>query len=133
MKRVLSLILCTSMLLLCLGTCIYAAEENLTVIPSIAQYHITGTLLADDGSIGIPVEINTYAKGEPTSESQIILYVSHTNTERIGMESDDAILKDRLNEGYIVVVLDYKNNPRATTPDLDWKMCIRDSSHTDLA
>ena len=122
MKRMLCFMLCLALLFPCFGTGVFAAGEDLTVIASIAQYHVTGALLADDGYIGIPVEVNTYVKGASTSESPIILYVMHTNTERIGLESDDAILNDLLNEGYIVVVLDYKDNPAAVTPDLDWSV-----------
>lgn len=122
MKQILCLILCVVLMLPCAGVTVSAAEENLSIIPSIAAYHVTGTVLADDGYIGIPVEINTYMNGASTSESQIILYVVNTNTERIGLESDDTILTDLLGEGYIVVVLDYKNDPKAVTPDLDWSV-----------
>lgn len=122
MKRLLCLILCMALMLPCMGTSVFAEGENLNVIASIAQYHVTGAVLPDDGYIGIPVEVNTYIKGETTPKTQIILYVMNTNTQRIGTEGDDTILSDLLDEGYIVVVLDYKNNPKSVPPDLDWSI-----------
>lgn len=122
MKRLLCLILCMALMLPCMGTSVFAEGENLNVIASIAQYHVTGAVLPDDGYIGIPVEVNTYIKGETTPKTQIILYVMNTNTQRIGTEGDDTILNDLLDEGYIVVVLDYKNNPKSVPPDLDWSI-----------
>lgn len=119
LKRVLSFILCLALVLPCMGMGVFAADgEN--AISAIADWHVYGETLADDGYIGIPVEINTYIKGETDENTQIILYVINTNTERIGTESDEVILTDLLERGFIVLVLDYKNNPKAKSPELDW-------------
>ena len=45
MKRLLCLILCMALMLPCMGTSVFAEGENLNVIASIAQYHVTGAVL----------------------------------------------------------------------------------------
>lgn len=122
MKRILCIILCAAMLLSCTGPYASAEEEAVKVIPSIAEYHVYGEVLADDGYLGIPVEVNTYVKEQTAVEKPVVLYVMNTNTERIGTESDDTILADLLEDGFIVVVLDYKNHPLSVSPGLDWSI-----------
>ncbi len=78
--------------------------------------------LASDGYIGIPVDIYTYHDGETTASDPIVLYVINTNTERVGTDSDKSIVESMLDRGYIVVVLDYKNNVKAVSPALDWSI-----------
>ncbi|MBP5428909.1 MAG: hypothetical protein J6Z04_06465 [Clostridia bacterium] len=48
-----------------------------------------------------------------------MIYVVNTNTERVGTESDTAIIRSLVDRGYIVVVLDYGNDDRATPPALE--------------
>ena len=122
MKRILSVILCAALLFSCMGPCASAEGEATHIISSIAEYHVYGEVLADDGYIGIPVEINTYVKEQTAEEKPVALYVMNTNTERIGTESDDAILADLLDDGFIVVVLDYRKHPLSVSPDLDWSI-----------
>ena len=86
--------------------------------------------LADDGYIGIPVGITVYfdsAKHEAVggyNGTPLIIYVVNTLTERIGTESDFAIIKDMLDSGYIVYILDYKNSPKAVSQELDFSVQI---------
>ena len=86
--------------------------------------------VSDDGYIGIPVEISVYysgndgdiVHGEVIDATPVVVYVVNTNTERIGTDSDANIIKSMLERGYIVAVLDYLNDERAATPDLDWSI-----------
>ena len=86
---------------------------------------------ANDGYIGIPYETTVYydsAKGAATpgymtlGATPVILYVVNTNTERIGTDSDIDILRSLLERGYVVVVLDYLNHPKAQSPALEWSV-----------
>ena len=52
--------------------------------------------------------------GTPT-----ILYVINTNTERVGTSSDISIIQSMLDRGYVVVVVDYLDNPKAAGHKLD--------------
>ena len=86
--------------------------------------------IADDGYIGIPVEISVYFSGENSdivhgeviNATPVVVYVVNTNTERIGTDSDVNIIKSMLERGYIVAVFDYLNDERAVSPDLDWSI-----------
>ena len=119
MKKLLSVILCAAMLLTCLPVVGFAQgpsggiaglEENL-------KYSLA---LADDGYIGIAVDLYTYYAGDTDEERPVVVYVINTNTERIGTDSDYKIVNELINEkGFIVVVLDYKNNPKSVTPNLE--------------
>ena len=124
-------------------------EDAFPAIQSqLASYQHGETItIADDGYIGIPVYVTVY--NDPNAEmvpstadtmthpydttepnyasltkggKPVILYVINTNTERVGTESDVNIITSLLEEGYIVLVVDYKNEKRSATPDLDWSM-----------
>ena len=97
-------------------------SANDSVYADIADYLVCSESLEDDGYIGIPVRISTYTKGSPTDMTQVITYVMNHAMPRIGTEEDTPILTDFLNDGYIVVILDYLSNEKAVSPDLDWSI-----------
>ena len=84
----------------------------------------------DDGYIGIPYEVTVYydyathgkakAGFMTTGATPMIVYVVNTNVERIGTDSDVDIIKSMLSRGYIVTVVDYKNNAKAQSPAIEW-------------
>ena len=84
--------------------------------------------IANDGYIGIPVELSIYydkTKGSVKSGyggTPIIIYVVNTTVERIGTDTDSEIIQSMLDRGYVVVTLDYKNSEKAVSPDLDWSV-----------
>ena len=83
--------------------------------------------IENDGYIGIPVQLSVYYDSEVPVTSgvggtPIILYVINTNTERIGTKSDTEIIRSMLDRGYLVCVIDYLQNEKATTPALDWSL-----------
>ena len=112
-----------------------------------AYQHSDTFTVENDGYIGIPVDITIYNDPTTTYEPStpdtmqypyettepnynsatkggkpVALYVINTNTERVGTESDVNIITSLLKEGYIVAVIDYKNEKRAKSPDLDWSL-----------
>ncbi|MCX7011415.1 MAG: hypothetical protein NTW86_02400, partial [Candidatus Sumerlaeota bacterium] len=53
------------------------------------------------------------------------MYLTHLPTPRIGGETDENLIQGFLEEGMLVFVVDYQNDPRAAAPDLfldidDW-------------
>ncbi len=122
MRRILCIFLCVALLLTCVSLPAFAAGYDGFRIESLEQYCVHSEELAKDGYIGIPVGIKTYAKGNSTAQSQVILYVVNTNTERIGTDSDETIITSMLERGYVVVVLDYQNHASSVSPDLDWSI-----------
>ncbi len=124
-------------------------EDAFIMIQSaLAEYQHGDTFtIENDGYIGISVDITIYndtaatyvpstldtitypyETTEPNYATSavggkpLILYVINTNTERVGTDSDVSIITSLLQEGYIVLVVDYKNEKRAKSPDLDWSL-----------
>lgn len=94
---------------------------------AFSEYRIGDTVsLENDGYIGIPVGITTYygkdnGKATPGyNGTPLVIYVVNTRVERIGAKTDVEIISSMLERGYIVSVLDYKNNKDAVSPGLDW-------------
>lgn len=53
-------------------------------------------------------------------EKAIIFYViNHTSYERIGQEDDVSILQDYIDQGYVVVTVDFKSHANATSPYIE--------------
>ncbi len=137
-KRLLSLLLLTAMLLpmfptlpmptFAAGTDAMDAIEADNTLSAYKQGDTTR--VSDDGYIGIPYEVTVYydyathgkakAGYMTTGSTPVMMYVVNTNVERIGTESDVSIIKSMLDRGYAVVVVDYLNNAKAKSPDLDW-------------
>ena len=69
---------------------------------------VNGTIVKDTS------KIDPSLSGTP-----IIIYAINTNTERVGTDSNKTIIQSMLDRGYLVVVLDYLNNPKATGHKLD--------------
>ena len=86
------------------------------------------TTVANDGYIGIPLEVSVYhgggtvKSGYAIDATPVVIYVVNTQVKRIGTDSDVDIIKSMLDRGYIVVIFDYLNNVKATSPDIDWSV-----------
>ena len=104
-----------------------ATDATLEIEANLSAYKIGDTITVEnEGYIGIPVKVSTYydtAKGATKpgyNGTPLIVYVVNTMVERIGKKSDTEIISSMLERGYIVQVLDYMNNKKAISPDLDW-------------
>ncbi|MBR3680783.1 MAG: hypothetical protein IKL79_02120 [Clostridia bacterium] len=85
--------------------------------------------IANDGYIGIPVDITTYYDAAKPTKSGCevdatnqVVYVVNAHFERIGTDSDVDIIRSMLERGYIVTVVDYKYHEKAVSPDLDFSL-----------
>ena len=115
MKRIVGAIL-AFVFVLPLVTANISAKEEAHVFDEIKEYLVQDSYLADDGYIGIPISVRTYCKlkvEQTTKNTDVIIYVLGTRIERIGTESDIDILRDLLDEGYIVIALDYLGDSAA--------------------
>lgn len=94
------------------------------VMPTLEKYCKAFTYLEDDGVIGIPAGLTAYYKGEQThADTSVVFYImGYVGAREVGKGDTLSILNELLDEGYIVVTLDYKGNPKAKTPDLDWSI-----------
>jgi hypothetical protein len=101
------------------------AEEETFVFEELRDYLVQDTYVANDGKIGIPMSVCTYAKIDPKetdSNTTVLIYVLGYNGERIGTEKDIDILSDLLDEGYVVITMDYLDDPKATVPEIIWSV-----------
>ncbi len=90
-----------------------------------AKYLAQATVRADDSYVG-KIQYTAYydtAKGAIKTGYEgtpVILYsINHPAIERIGTDSDVDIIQSMLDRGYVVIVLDYLNNPKATSPAIE--------------
>ena len=123
-KRLLSVLLLAVILVGTLPISTFAEEETY-VFEEIREHLVQDTYVANDGYIGIPMSVCTYAKIDPsetTSTTTVLIYVIGYNGERIGTERDIDILRDLLDEGYVVITMDYLDNPKATVPEIIWSV-----------
>ena len=126
MKKKLLLVLLS--LLICMGTipltALAADDPTGFVYEEIDAYRKNFKYLSNDGKIGIPAAVTAYYKGEKSNaDTSVVLYVmGYVGAKEVGKEDTLTILQDLLDEGYIVVTLDYIDDPRATTPNLDWSI-----------
>ncbi len=129
MKKVLSILLslclCAGMLIGPMGATAFA--DTPTVTPSAAAQTIK-VAFADDIKAeyaptaeeveGLPVLLTAYRRSQVEANGCAILYVVGSAAVRAGTDSDVSIVDDLLNEGYIVTVADYLDNPAAAGTDL---------------
>ena len=127
MRKILSMVLCLCMIISCVPALTFATDAPAGGIGGMEEYLKYSTSLANDGYIGVPLDIYTYYGENTNSKTPVMLYVINTNTERIGTDDDYTIVNDLVvNKGFIVCVLDYKNNPKTVSPDLD---CFYSQAH----
>lgn len=123
--RRLTALLLTAIFLLNASAFAAFGEGETYVFEEIRDYLVQDTYVADDGYIGIPMSVCTYAKLKPeqsTSTDTVVIYVLGYNGERIGTERDIDIICDLLDEGYVVITMDYFDDERATVPDIIWSV-----------
>ena len=97
--------------------------------PVLSRHQIGRTReYPDERTIGIPYAATVFydrSRGAAVpgfatrGATPLMIYVVNTNTERVGTESDTAIIRSLVDRGYIVLVLDYGNDDRATPPALE--------------
>lgn len=97
------------------------AEPEASISETFAEYEVNWTTVLDDGVIGIPLSISTYCAlpaEQINSSTNVVVYVINHNEEKVGTESDLTIVEDLLKE-YIVIVVDYMDNEKAISPQLE--------------
>ena len=126
LKRVISLCVMVAMLITMVPTFVLAADTDETnVIEEFKDYLVNSKILSDDGYAHIPVHINTYVNGTTDKNSQVIVYIMNHAMERVGTDSDIDIIGDLLNDTEyknIVVTVDFLNNPKAVSPQIDYSV-----------
>ncbi len=81
---------------------------------------VKSELKKDDGYIKTPVHLYIYTDGKEAGQTRdVIFYVINHAGERIGQESDTSIVGSYIDEGYVVIVVDYLKDPRTVSPNVE--------------
>jgi len=88
---------------------------------SALEPHLRKTMSWTCPSLGEAFDVKIYFARPSTGAeaAEVILYVINDAWERIGREGDGSILRDMIDEGFIVVTLDFGHNGRAVSPAID--------------
>ena len=109
-------------------TLIQRRNEMSFVNNGFEKYSLFTAELENDGYIGIPVTLTVLFDKENFTVSSgftgtpIMVYVINTMASRVGTLSDAQIVSGMLERGYVVTVLDYKENEAAVCPFLDYSV-----------
>lgn len=102
--------------------------ESVTYVDSATGRTVTGKApreltASNGGDASFNAGYGVNEKGETTvhyAEKSVLFYlINHSCGARVGMEEDVSILSDYIAEGYIVVVLDFKNHADAISPYIE--------------
>ncbi len=95
-------------------------DEAKTIYDSFKDNLVKSEVKTNDGYIGTAVHLYIYTDGqEAEGKRDVIFYVINHGTERIGQESDTSIVGSYIDEGYVVIVVDYLDDERAISPNIE--------------
>ena len=103
-------------------TVMSVASGSAAPIDILEDYCLYTEYKANDGVIGIPVGICAYAKDAANntslSDTQLIFYVINYNDlgENLSNEDHVPIIYDLLDQGHLVITIDYFDNEKACAP-----------------
>ncbi len=123
LKKAVALILALLTVSGCLAVVSFASG-SVEPIDILNEYCVYTEYRTSDGYIGIPVGICVYTKetaaNSSATDTQIIFYVMNYNDkgENLSNEADIPIIYDLVDEGNVVITLDYFDNEKACTPAL---------------
>ncbi len=98
-------------------------DEGEGIASAFESYKVQDTVRINDSFINGDIQYTLYFdRGEDNSNTvipnyngtRIILYTVNTLVERIGTDTNREIIASMLDKGYLVIVVDYLNNPNAT-------------------
>ena len=89
--------------------------------PPLLLPYLRKSLLQRFASLEAEVPLHIYFNQSSTDSqgAPLLFYVKNHGYPRIGQESDDSILKDYIDQGYLVITLDFEHNPAAVSPRFD--------------
>lgn len=87
---------------------------------TVEKFRVGGEIAIDDGRLGVPVTLNAFLSAERAAHA--VLYVTGTNTPRVGRTDDETIIRSLLERDNLVIVIDCGNHPAAVYPELDWSL-----------
>ena len=111
-------------IMLILGFCILSSLPlscNSEGLESL-QVYLRKSASINSETLGKDIPLNVYFVDETSTSPQqapVVVYIKGLAVERIGQESDLSILSDYIEQGYIVICIDYEGDERAVGPAID--------------
>lgn len=118
-NRCLAVLVCLGFLILS-GTNVSFAEDPAELKPFLRK-----TTSWECKTLNKEVTVNIYYISRSTHSrpwnigSPVLVYIKNHGEERIGTEPDSSILLDYIKEHYIVITVDFENDPLAVSPHFD--------------
>ncbi|MBE7054338.1 MAG: hypothetical protein E7391_08755 [Ruminococcaceae bacterium] len=120
MKKLISIVLVLSLMLSVFSGISFAEGENSIYIFDCVKDYVVKTKVFKESHFGVDVDLVVYCKNPNQGVTEnTMLYVTNYNGKRIGTESDESIISDYVNQGWIVVTADYKNNPLVIADEIE--------------
>ena len=101
--------------------------EMIDIKSAFSEYLVQDTVrLENDKYVGKTQYTVYYDTGKGFTKpgyegTPVIIYtINHPNVERRGTDSNEVIIQSMLDRGYVVIVLDYLNNPKAIATVAEW-------------
>lgn len=88
---------------------------------SSLQPHLKRSVEWTSPTLKRQLPLNIYFAGSPAKweEPQVIVYLLNKSWQRIGQESDLSILSDYIKQRFVVITVDYGQEPKAVSPGFD--------------
>lgn len=98
-----------------------SASASSDELAAALKPYLRKTLLQKFPTLGKELPIHVYFVEETTGSqpAEVIIYVKNKAWERVGQEDDLSILKDYIAKRFIVLTLDFGNDPNAVSPAVD--------------
>ena len=131
-RKMLVFILAFAILMATVTAVVVSADPEIKVVGEMvdikskfSDYLVQDTVITEDSFVGT-LQYTVYydkTKGEAVPGyhgTPVIIYtVNHPEIERVGTDSNETIISSMLERGYIVIVLDYLENKKAISPNIE--------------
>ena len=112
-------VLSVLLIFICSADIVYAKDP--TGIKLFLRNSTTGQCASLETEVPVKIYYITRSthSGPWNIGSPVFVYIKNHGEERTGTEPDSSILMDYIKEHYIVITIDFENNPRAVSPHFD--------------
>ena len=116
-KKIFAILLAVMFILSVMSTASFVQAEGYEVLSSLNLTPVNQEKITD--SFGMDIMATTFVKGTPNN-APVALYVINHNGEYPDIQTtDEEIVEWLLDEGYVVLVLDYQDDTRAVSPAIE--------------
>ena len=116
-KKIIVTVLAVILVLGAMSTASFVQAEGYEVLSSLELTPVNQESITD--SYGMQIMATTFAKGTPNNAPVAVYVINHNGEYPDTQTTDEEIVSWLLDEGYVVLVLDYQDNPLAVSPNIE--------------